>query len=244
MTTQTSAEAPRHLGARLIAAIALLPLVTALLYLNGWAYHEGYLDYFHLPPSMFPLDLQETLVHGVAAWLNGAAVALTWMIRSVGQHWLLVLVSIVLVASIGPVRRRFLTFVRTKRSATFAAKWRLPVWMRKLAWQLARGLSVVFLVFYLPLTLLSVLLIGLLVLVAPFQSVGRGIAAKDAATNFAGSPEAFLAGPDGVRQSFRVMSCEGPFCALYTSGHAVVVPRDSVTWATAPMAGLVTSQAR
>ncbi|MBB5356841.1 hypothetical protein HDE76_000023 [Rhodanobacter sp. ANJX3] len=244
MMTKTSREAPQHWGARLIASIALLPLITALLYLNGWAYHEGYLDYFHLPSSMFPLDLQETLVHGVAAWLNGAAAALTWMIHSVVQHWFLVILTILFITSIGPFRRWFLTFVRRKRPPTFAAKWHLPVWMRKLAWQLIRAVSVSYLVFYIPFTILSLLVIGLLVLVAPFQSVGRGIAAKDAATNFAASPEAFLTAPDGVRRSLRVMSCEGPFCALYTEGHAVIVPRDSVTWATSPMAGGITSKAK
>jgi hypothetical protein len=86
MNTETFSEAPTHRGTRLIAAIAFLPIFTAVLYLNGWAYHEGYLDYFHLPSSMFPLDLQATLVHGVMAWLDGGTKALIWMGQSVADQ--------------------------------------------------------------------------------------------------------------------------------------------------------------
>jgi len=244
MTTEFPSETRKHQGARLLVAIALLPIFTAVLYLNGWAYHEGYLDYFHLPSSMFPLDLQATLVHGVVAWLNGGTKALLWMSQSVADHWVWVLISILVVASVSPLRRFFLAFLKTKSLPDFVVKWHLSARMKKLVLELMRGVSVVYLVFYIPFAMLSVMLIALLVLVAPFQSVGRDIATKDAQKNFAESPEVYLTGPDGVRQSFRVMSCEGPFCALYASGHAVVVPRDSITWASAVKAGPILSPAK
>jgi hypothetical protein len=244
MNTETFSEAPTHRGTRLIAAIAFLPMFTAVLYLNGWAYHEGYLDYFHLPSSMFPLDLQATLVHGVMAWLDGGTKALIWMGQSVADHWIWVLISIIVVASVRPLSRYFSAFLRTKRLPDFVVKWHLPHWTKKLILELMRGVSVVYLVLYIPFAILSAMLVVLLILVGPFQSVGQDIAIRDARKSFAESPVVYLTAPDGVRQSFRLISCEGPFCALYVSQHAVVVPRESITWASAMKMGPILSPAK
>ena len=53
----------------LVTAIAIL---TPVFYLNGVAFHEGYLGYFHLSPSMFPSDVPDTLTFAALAWMGGA----------------------------------------------------------------------------------------------------------------------------------------------------------------------------
>jgi len=244
MTDGSFTQTPKLRRLGIVAAIALLPIFTGVFYLNGWAYHEGYLEYFHLPPSMFPLDLQATLIQGVFAWLNGGSEVLTWMLRIVGDHWVIGLAAIFLISAFRLLARPVAAFLAKKRPPAFTDKWHLPVWMQNWIWGLMRMAAETYIVFYIPFAALSAMILVLVVLVAPFQGVGAEIAKKDAQRNFMDSPEAFLTGPDSVRRSFRLMSCEGPFCALYAAGHSVVVPRDTVTWASAPMAGTIQTLAK
>ncbi|BBR10076.1 hypothetical protein [Aeromonas caviae] len=47
--------------------LALLPLITAFIYLMGMSWHQGYLLSFHVDSSEFPLSTEQTLLTGVMA---------------------------------------------------------------------------------------------------------------------------------------------------------------------------------
>ncbi|WP_236200015.1 hypothetical protein [Pseudomonas pseudonitroreducens] len=48
----------------------LFAVAWPVLYLNGRAFHDAYLSYLQMDPSMFPQDVADTLINSVAAWMH------------------------------------------------------------------------------------------------------------------------------------------------------------------------------
>lgn len=59
------AKSPEHTLVLVQIALALLPLLTACIYLFGMARHMGYLSVFHVDSSEFPLSTEQNLLMGV-----------------------------------------------------------------------------------------------------------------------------------------------------------------------------------
>ncbi|MGL5305428.1 MAG: hypothetical protein ACRC9Y_04450 [Aeromonas veronii] len=59
------AKSPEHTLLLVQIALALLPLLTACIYLFGMARHMGYLSVFHVDSGEFPLSTEQNLLMGV-----------------------------------------------------------------------------------------------------------------------------------------------------------------------------------
>jgi hypothetical protein len=236
VTDEVKDGSDQRRGSRAIALITFLPIAVGIIYLNGWAYYVGYLDYFHLPASMLPLDVQATLLEGVVAWLSGLASILKWTTESLQHHWFLGLLGLAAFAGMKPVAQLAGTLLKL-RAFSLRGKWHFPEWLKAILRHVARSTSIIFLTLYGAYTAIFVVAAMILLMVAPFQSIGNATAMAQAKTGFASSPEVVLDAMNGKHQTFKVMSCEGSFCALYSGGRAIAVAREKVTWAVAPGAG-------
>ncbi|HDC4322891.1 hypothetical protein QK281_07880 [Aeromonas hydrophila] len=61
-------------------ALTLLPLLTACVYLFGMSWHMGYVEFFHVDSSEFPLSTEQNLLTGVAALVVNILPLLTFPI--------------------------------------------------------------------------------------------------------------------------------------------------------------------
>lgn len=60
----------------IINAALVLSIITALFYFHGTAFHQGYLRYWGLRESLFPITFEQTLLHGSLAYnILGAKVS-------------------------------------------------------------------------------------------------------------------------------------------------------------------------
>lgn len=64
------AKSPEHTLVLVQIALALLPLLTACIYLFGMARHMGYLSVFHVDSSEFPLSTEQNLLMGVLSLVS------------------------------------------------------------------------------------------------------------------------------------------------------------------------------
>lgn len=69
--------------------VALLVLITPVVYFNGSAFHEGWYEYFRLDPAMFPLDTPGTLTWGTVAWADLLLKIVTTLKQVELSRWLL-----------------------------------------------------------------------------------------------------------------------------------------------------------
>ena len=86
---------------RLQAALAVIPVASAGLYLLGFAYHQGYLDAFGIDDSLFPLATDRSLLFGFFAAVNMGLVPMLYAFGAVA----FLFVSVVVVAVISSAPR-------------------------------------------------------------------------------------------------------------------------------------------
>jgi len=68
---------------RLQAALTVVPVVSAGLYLLGFAYHQGYLDGFGIEDSLFPLATDRSLLFGFFAFVSFGLVPMAYALAAV-----------------------------------------------------------------------------------------------------------------------------------------------------------------
>lgn len=86
---------------RLQPILAIIPVVSAGLYLLGFAYHQGYLDAFGIEDSLFPLATDRSLLFGFFAAINMGLVPMLYAFGAVA----ILFVTVVVVATISSVPR-------------------------------------------------------------------------------------------------------------------------------------------
>lgn len=68
---------------RLQTAITVIPVITAVLYLLGTAYYQGYLAGFGLEDSLFPLATDRSLFSGFVAFVSFGAVPTVYAVSAI-----------------------------------------------------------------------------------------------------------------------------------------------------------------
>jgi hypothetical protein len=210
---------------------ALIGIATPIVYLNGRAYHDGYLAYFHLDTSMFPIDVPSTFVLAARAWLEGATVVLTSTAQALKHHWfVIIVVPIVLVGTFSAlaygVGRRLQRSLEKKTDGG-SRHLILPP-----AFRMALG-SVTTLIFgaYGLYTFFTIIGAALLLFVAPFVGVGKAAAERDSKIGFSSSPSVELSDAHLSPSIYRIIECSDKFCALYSTDDIATVAISSVTLA-------------
>lgn len=240
--------------------VSLIPtslgLLTGMFYLNGQAYFLGYLGYFHLEPSMFGDDLTQQVFRSVAAWLYASTDLFSWL---GGQfHWtllalLLLPIGGVIVLCVGAAVLRVvggcalralrwlggmiapaMTHPRVRRCARWLGRVFAPPAMVR---PFLQGLGTTYVVGYFGYLALSGLILVLILLVAPFDAVGRSIAARDVANGFASSPQVSVTAADGTPATYHIILCAPRYCALFDGKVAITVSAATVARAESPVPG-------
>lgn len=213
----------------IVTAIAIL---TPVFYLNGTAFHQGYLGYFHLSSSMFPSDVPQTLTFAALAWMGGAARIFTAISDTLRMHWaaitLLPATSVAALAVGVYYLRRF----AERRRASRPHQRNRPLSFHPAAKLAALSIIRLFFGAYALYTLCLLIGVTLLLLVAPFLHVGAATAADDYQRGFSDAPAVVVTAPDGTLHSYRILQCSDRFCALFSHENVVTVPIASVVWAT------------
>lgn len=240
--------------------VSLIPtslgLLTGMFYLNGQAYFLGYLGYFHLEPSMFGDDLTQQVFRSVAAWLYASTDLFSWLgsqLRWALLALLLLPVGGVIVLCVGAAVLRvvggFALGAVRWLGGTIAPAMTHPQVRRLARWlgrvfappavvrPFLRGLGTTYIVGYFSYLALCGLMLVLILLVAPFDAVGRSIAARDVAKGFASSPQVTIAAADGAPVTYHIILCAPRYCALFNGKVAITVSAATVARAESPEPG-------
>ncbi|AZD23068.1 hypothetical protein C4K22_3920 [Pseudomonas chlororaphis subsp. aurantiaca] len=210
----------------------ILAITAPFFYLNGKAYHDGYLGYFKLEPSMFPLDTSATFVTAVVAWFHAMTSGLKGGMEFIGQHWLwasVACVAIILVfGCINYLLTRLTNSINRKRLAE--NKSRAPAQNPSLLKELGKCVLYIFIPSYGIFCAMFFISFILMTTITPFVFVGQKSAANDLQDGFKDSPLVTVTDPTGTKGAYRVMQCSTAFCALYADGKAIAVPVATLNW--------------
>ena len=202
-------------------------LIPAIFYLNGEAFHDAYLSYFHLEPTLFAMDVQATFTQAFIAWTQGIMLTLSALTHSIEQHWLTALVLFIIcvlsLAGYSYLQDRGSGKARTDEHDAHHKRPSFLLTIGKAVEAVGLGLYGL----YASLFLIVMLLV---LLISPFSSLGKHAASRDAATNFKNAASVTLRSPDGTQGQYKIIECYGGSCALYRDGTAIAVPRSLVTW--------------
>lgn len=152
-----------------LGALALA-ISAPIFYLNGKAYHEGYLSYLNLEPSMFPLQATEYIGETAVAWFRVIVSWFTTGLDSLGRNWLLAILGMVGLSLIfglvdfmtdrtGSVNQRNQKSVKAKKRSFFKS------W-RRAGLFLFVGSYVVFII-------LCLISMSLAMVITPFSDAGQ-----------------------------------------------------------------------
>lgn len=219
--------------------LATLAVASAmpLLYLNGSAYHEGYLSQLGLVPSMFPLDTAGTLTHGVLAWYIGLAKGVTFIAEFEARSlWKVGLAF--LFASLLTGTWLWLAQKKTvKENKPTPEKKQQSDKSSFLQWasKVRNSAFYIFLTGYGFIVLSFSLTLMISALVIPFLNVGKSVATEELAKKFLRSPIAHMAMGSEAKRPYRIIQCSESFCALYTEGSIVTVPISKIEFATSSL---------
>lgn len=230
-------KAATFMGWGKLGALALA-VSAPIFYLNGRAYHEGYLSYLNLQPSMFPLQATEYIGETAVAWFR---VILNWFtsgLDNLGRNWLFAILAMVGLSLIfgvvdfmtdrtGSVNQRNQQPIKAKKRSFFRS------WRRVGLFLFVGSYGV-----FITLCLISM---SLAMVIMPFSDAGRETAREDVKQGFTDSPVVALKlpGSEEVTQ-FRIIQCSDKFCGLYANGRAYTVPVSAVTWAVSGVPGVKT----
>jgi hypothetical protein len=215
----------------------LAAILTPVCYLNGRAFHSGYLTRLHLEPSMFPLDTQGTFIEAAGAWMQGSSIVLRAFSEALAAHWFLaLLLPIALVLGLSfilhvVVERALDLRTRIHQHPTHHARWKRVASM-------CVPVGLMLFAVYAIYTALTLIRAVLLLAMGPFVLAGQQAAASDLAKGFPNEPATELTPPQGERAAYRIILCSEKFCALYRDGEVVTVPFATITWASSRPSGL------
>ena len=210
----------------------LLVLLTPVAYLNGRAFHDGWYAYFKLDPYMFPLDTAGILQNAPTAWVNGILALAHIAITGIVAHWgytTLYLVLLILIWRTGGSLLSHLKRSQTRRRAETNQQRRSL--LRRVLWWIAEpliGLGISVGALYIMLYGLSMVVI---LLILPFELVGRHEAKLEVERHFQNMPVVTLKSPKGDQADYHIIGCGPQFCGVFGEGHAITVPVSAITWA-------------
>jgi hypothetical protein len=100
---------------RLQTALAVVPVVSAGLYLLGFAYHQGYLDGFGIEDSLFPLAADRSLLFGFFAFVSFGLVPMTYALAAFVFLFFTVVVAAVISSAprVKEIQTRIITKLRS-----------------------------------------------------------------------------------------------------------------------------------
>lgn len=228
-------KSPIAWGAYISVALAI---TTPFFYLNGKAFHDGYLGYFELESSMFPMDTSATFVTAVLAWLFAITGGLKGIMGFANKNILLILAMFVFVVFVVLVFGS-INFLLKKYSSRLES-WQLRInsgasgttWFR----ELGRCAFYMFVPSYALFCLMLAFAIVVFSTLMPFVYVGQQRASEDLSSGFKKSPLVKFMNVDGALQAYRVMQCSPIFCALYAEGKVITVPLSAITLAVSDLA--------
>jgi hypothetical protein len=173
------------------------------------------------------MDVQATFTQAVIAWTQGILLTLSALPRGLEQHWLTAL-ALFIVCALSLAGYSYLQDRGSGKTAANEHKAQQKRWPFLLAISKAAG-AVGLGLYGLYVSLLAAVLL-LVLLISPFNWLGKHVASRDAATNFRNAASVTLRSPDGAQEQYKIIECYGGSCALYRNGTAVAVPRSLVTW--------------
>lgn len=223
----------RQSARQILGALSvLLVLLTPVAYLNGRAFHDGWYAYFKLDPYMFPLDTAGILHNAPTAWVNGifalAHILATGLIAHLG-YVVLYLLFVVLVWRAGGWLLSHLKRREGRHHAETTGQRRSL--LRRVLWWIAEplmGLGISVGALYIMLYGLSMVVI---LLILPFELVGRHEAKLEVERHFQNMPVVTLKSPKGDQADYHIIGCGPQFCGVFGEGHATTVPISAITWA-------------
>ena len=214
----------------LIKILSVFFAVSApLFYMAGKVYYEGYLLYFHLKPSMFPMDVYETFSTATMALIYASLEGLNGAQRIFERHSQ-ALVVLFLILVFGLLLYRFFVRRLTNRLNSWHPTFRLSPRALFCIEEVFKCFAWVFMPFYvLFFCMFSVAFLLFLILV-PFESVGKQQAERDLRGEFKTSPLVGVLEPERGYARYRMMECSSSFCALYAKGLVMTVPVSDIKW--------------
>ncbi|WP_462383136.1 hypothetical protein [Pseudomonas sp. Marseille-QA0892] len=203
-----------------------LTVITPIFFLHGSAYHEGYLAYLKLEPTMFEIGTADTLIKATIAWLHAATNGLNGIQDIVAANpWLFSIGAPFLVIFFGTFN-----YFAKRLAPTFKAyEEDRKVKSTQLRWwkELLRSFMFIVIPCYAILAAMVALSVIILLMVGPFFYVGKKAAAEIFDKGFPSSPIVSL-DSEGERKEYRLMFCSTDFCALYSNGTTQAVKKDLI----------------
>jgi hypothetical protein len=201
-----------------------------ILYLNGSAYHEGYLNGLGLLPSMFSIDTASTFTTGVLAWYMALASGISWLTSFINESvWYIVIFFVFASLTIGTwiycVKRSDSKTIQIERTTKSS---RADTWLSKVG----KSAFLLCVSGYSLLMLATALILLISVLVLPFLYVGRSVAKEDLTNHFADSPVVDILNGTVPSTQYKIITCSTSFCALYSKGTIATVPLSAIQFAT------------
>ena len=227
-TQETTGKSPIAWG--MIGSV-ILAITTPFFYLNGKAYHDGYLGYFQLETSMFPMDTSSTFVTAVLALYHAMTNGLKGSFEFIGQHWLwATLVCVLTIVVFGGFNYLIAKLTKTLNDKKQSSKQQATTPAPSLLKEMGKCALYIFIPSYGLFVAMFFISFILMITITPFSLIGKDSAADDLKDGFKNSPLVTVNDPDGHKGTYRVMQCSTSFCALYADGKAITVPVATLNW--------------
>lgn len=208
----------------LIRVLSIFIAVSApLFYMAGKVYYEGYLFYFHINPSMFPMDVYATFSAATMALIYASLEGLNIAQRILERHTQFLIVIFFFLV-FGLLVFRLLVRVLTNRLNSWRPAFRWSPRLLFVIEEFFKCLAWVFMPFYIVMFCMFSVAFLLFLMLVPFNSVGKQQAERDLRNEFRGAPIVSLSQSTGESLHYRLMDCSSSFCALYAKGLVVTVP--------------------
>jgi hypothetical protein len=210
-------------------------VIAAGFYAQGRAYYEGYLSYFGISTSQFPLSTTDTYWEALKGWsiFVGKGVPAVW--NAYPQYLLAVwmpLLFVVVVSMLLGLAERY-GWLERMRLSSRSARVKTALKSRPLGLALLAMLTWVLAV---PaLVMMAMLFVALIIvaMIVPFDGLGHTgaqqycetAAARVPVAHFVDDSNPLAGGPAGAAH---ILQCSTDFCALIRAGEVFVIPRDAV----------------
>ncbi len=234
----TPKKKPIHWKSIGAAATTISPV---FFYLNGQAYHQGYLSYFGLENSMFQLDASATITESSVAWMEVLSRGIKGITSQIEAHpWafsLFCIIALVFTAITTHLQEK----ENIKRNAKPQPVAPQPV---KASLPKAFGKSAVY-VFATGYGLFCItvfILLSLLLAIGPFVALGKRVAAEDLAKGFKTSLQVEVKDTPERAEKLRVIQCSATFCALYSPDEILTIQASDIKKGTSPLPNLLNAK--
>lgn len=193
-------------------------------YLNGQAYHQGYLSFFGLESSMFQLDASATITASSVAWMQ----VLTRSINSIGNlvtdhPW----ISGLFFAFILLLTAFFMNLHDRQEAKIIGKTDGKPDHSNKNKPSIHRAFGksaiYIFATGYGLFCITFLILISLVLAVSPFLELGKSVAAEDLKKGFITSLQVETNDTTQPSEKYRIIQCSATFCALYNKDEVTTV---------------------